>query len=75
MPGSRPAASGGCQQAAVPDDEEVGLGALDDLAGLIAHQRLVGAALERLLHRQRVVQEVVALDHRVERERMVCAAR
>ena len=40
MPGSRPASSGGVSADAVPDDKQVGHGALGQLAAIVPHHRL-----------------------------------
>jgi hypothetical protein len=58
-------------QAALAHDEQVRLRALRDLAAEVAHDRFERAEAQRVLHGQRVVQQVVRLDERVERRRVV----
>ena len=59
------------QRNAVTHQKEIGLGALRQLATIVAHQRLFAATAMGGLHRERVVQEIVRLDDRVDRARMI----
>ena len=72
MPGSRPGVDRRRQRRAVLDDEQVRLRALGELAAVVAHHAFEAAAAKRLLHRERVVQQVVRLDQRVHRCRDGC---
>ena len=59
------------ERGAVLHDEEIRGRALGKLAAVVPHHALERAAADRLLHRQRVVQQVVRLDQRVDRVRVV----
>ena len=71
MPASSPGVERRRQRRAVLHDEQVRLRALGQLAAVVAHHAFERAAPERLLHRQRVVQQVVRLDERVHRARVI----
>ena len=71
MPGSRPASSGGVSAAPSLTTNRFDGRALGELAAVVPHHAFERAAPERLLHRQRVVQQVVRLDQRVDRAGMV----
>ena len=75
IPSSRPGLGCGRQRRTAPHQEEVRLRALGQLAAIVAHQAFFGAAAVRLLHRQRIVQQVVRLDDRVDRAGMVAQDR
>jgi len=52
-------------------DEEICRRALRQLALVVAHHALEGVRPQRLLHGERAVHQVVALDHRVHRRRVI----
>ena len=70
-PSRMPASSGGVQQPAALDQEDVVARALGDFALVVEHQGFDAAGLQALDLGQDVVEVVERLDPRAERRRMV----
>ena len=66
-----PGVDGWGECGAAADEKEVRLRALGQLSAVVAHQGLGGPGAQRLLHGERVVEEVVRLDARIEGRRVV----
>ena len=71
MPGSRPASSGGVSAAPSLTMNRFDCVHSASSPRVVPHHAFEAAAAKRLLHRQRVVQQVVRLDQRVHRARVV----